>query len=446
MQQQHDGNMEDPYVRRRPTTTQTVDTAGTFDSNYTDGYSDLPMSAGNVRHAGDLYSDDDDHFSSRPSSRGVDSLASSSRPGSRQSTSRPGSRQSASRPGSRQRPYSAVSFATSVDLQERERRERNRQRDMLDTPNTYDGMMMYADYNDDFENGEMSSRTASRGGIQSRGGFSTRSSTRPESGRSSLQTPGTPFAQMPPSTASTVSDRDRFVEEKYAREKNGMDFRSNVESSDTPKDPAGAEAKQDGTFSPQGDVQEHGHKEHHASFVDPSGHFVTDDFIEALLGFKAGDPSLKVQDPEDEDEDKGVDNHGKEESKMVESGFVSEESDGASKRNSPAKMAPLSSSPSSSSSSSSSRPSSPGTLLNPNTVRLRVDKLREDVAAKLAAEEAARAARESGAGPGGVALLRTNAELDGNLEKHFPGRDFLLAKVGVSVLIPSSFIILLFSV
>ena len=32
-----------------------------------------------------------------------------------------------------------------------------------------------------------------------------------------------------------------------------------------------------------------------------SGNFVTDDFIEALLGFKAGDPSLKVKDPEDEE-------------------------------------------------------------------------------------------------------------------------------------------------
>ena len=33
-----------------------------------------------------------------------------------------------------------------------------------------------------------------------------------------------------------------------------------------------------------------------------------------------------------------------------------------------------------------------------------------------------------GKGPMGVTLLRTNAELDGNLEGHFPGHDFLVAR------------------
>ena len=70
-------------------------------------------------------------------------------------------------------------------------------------------------------------------------------------------------------------------------------------------------------------------------------------------------------------------------------------------------------------------------MLHPNSIRNRVDKLREDVKAKRAAEEAAKAAMADGKGPMGVTLLRTNAELDGNLEGHFPGHDFLVAKGGV---------------
>ena len=44
-------------------------------------------------------------------------------------------------PGSRQRPFSAVSFADSVDIQEQERRDRDRRRQMMDTPNTFNDMM-----------------------------------------------------------------------------------------------------------------------------------------------------------------------------------------------------------------------------------------------------------------------------------------------------------------
>ena len=115
------------------------------------------------------------------------------------------------------------------------------------------------------------------------------------------------------------------------------------------------------------DGARHDHHDHHASFVDMSGNFVTDDFIEALLGFKAGDPSLKVRDPEDEE--------------------AAETASSPEGIYSPGDASKRASSP-----SPSSRPTSPQPLLNPKTVRLRVDKLREDVNAKRAADKAAQAA------------------------------------------------------
>ena len=358
-------------------------------------------------------SDDGDDFedgrflSSRPSSRGdhdQDSLASTSRPGSRQSTR--------SRPGSRQRPFSAVSFADSVDFQEQERQERRRRQ--MDTPNTLDGMMFdeEASYNDDGHHGGYGlsqdrgvfSRGMSRGGIHSRGGFSSSTGdTRPPSGRSSLRTPGTPGTRDIPGTRSTSAADDSFAGRKMEEDgrldtelenKNG-DVDNNI-TEDGGRSPSSPHS----LYSPPKGGN-HEHTNDLASFVDMSGNFVTDDFIEALLGFKAGDPSLKVHDPEEEEEVNG-------EARV--------DSTGASKKVS----------------TPSSGSGSPLPLLDPNTVRLRVDKLREDVNAKRAADEAAKGALANGQGSDGVRILRSNAELDGNLENHFPGHDYLLAKVGVS--------------
>lgn len=430
-----------PYYQSlsRPTTTQTIDT---LDSSLVSEYDSDVMHAragnlrtrgGDSRGGGADFSDDDgnniedDRFSSRPSSRGdQDSIASTSRPGSRQSNrSRPGSRQ---RPRSGERPYSAVSFADSVDFHEQERRERDRRRQMMDTPNTFDGMMFdeeeggyedrghLADGESDYQlrrdghDDIMSSRGTSRGGLYSRGGLSSSTGdTRPPSGRSNLQTPGTPGARDGRGEITALyADDESFVGEKSEGE-HRLDGAARGVAGESKRADA-HDAARSHTLS----GEHHDHKDHQASFVDMSGNFVTDDFIEALLGFKAGDPSLKVRDPEEEyeeDERKAWEASGSPPSGSVCS------ADGASNRD-PA-LSP------------SSRPNSPQPVLDPNTVRKRVDKLREAVNAKRAADEAAKAALANGQGPAGVTLLRSNAELDGNLEGHFPSHDFLLAKAGV---------------
>ena len=251
----------------------------------------------------------DGEVGSRPSSQGTVGGGFPSRPST--ATSRPNSRSNSrpnSRPSSRQRPYTATSDEGDESYYE----DRDDSEMMIDhdgyaysdIPDSRggngsggggddgydaDGRHLFSRGTLDSRGGAMYSRGDSRGtlGTPLGGGFGGMG--RPPSGRSSgmgsrpgtMGTVGTSGTMETMETTETSAADNEHDDDNIDDDRNQDQDRRPISSGIRREDDSQRDENTP-AFSPSS-KQEMDEHEHHAAYVDPSGHFVTDDFLEVLL-------------------------------------------------------------------------------------------------------------------------------------------------------------------